>query len=118
VGQAGALNHTAFFVGLYFTYVFKISSISLGHLGLMVRRCFPVAKIVGSSPTGVVYLFFCIFLGSPSDHGPTFAIALVVLGLVVHVVIAIVVDCDTARGSTLTLFAVSYGDISVTIEST
>jgi hypothetical protein len=89
VGQAGALNHTAFFVGLYFTYVFKISSISLGHLGLMVRRCFPVAKIVGSSPTGVVYLFFCIFLGSPSDHG-----------------------------STLTLFAVSYGDISVTIEST
>ena len=23
------------------------------HLGLMVRRCFPVAKIVGSSPIGV-----------------------------------------------------------------
>jgi hypothetical protein len=59
------------------------------------------------------------FLGSRSDHGPTFAIALIVWGLVVHVVIAIVVDCDTAGGSTLTLFAVSYGDVSfLTIEST
>ena len=47
------------------------------------------------------------------------AIALIVWGLVVHVVIAIVVDCDTASGSTLTLFAVSYGDVSfLTIEST
>jgi hypothetical protein len=28
----------------------------------MVRRCFPVAKIVGSSPTGVVFLgFFLLF---------------------------------------------------------
>jgi hypothetical protein len=63
--------------------------------------------------------FFLHFLDSPSDHGPTFAIALIVWGLVVHVVIAIVVDCDTASGSTLTLFAVSYGDVSfLTIEST
>ena len=46
------------------------------------------------------------------------AIALIVWGLVVHVVIAIVVDCDTAGGSTITLFAVSYGDIFVTIQST
>ena len=84
----------------------------------MVRRCFPVAKIVGSSPTGVVDFLFLHFLGSPSDHGPTFAIALIVWGLVVHVVIAIVVDCDTAGGSTITLFAVSYGDIFVTIQST
>jgi hypothetical protein len=27
------------------------------HHGLMVRRCFPVAKIVGSSPTGVAFVF-------------------------------------------------------------
>jgi hypothetical protein len=33
------------------------------HHGLMVRRCFPVAKIVGSSPTGVVVwspFAFCV----------------------------------------------------------
>jgi hypothetical protein len=59
------------------------------------------------------------FLDSPSDHGPTFAFALIVWGLVVHVIIAIVADCDTASGSALTLFAVSYGDVSfLTIEST
>ena len=29
------------------------------HRGLMVRRRFPVAKIVGSSPAGVVSLYFC-----------------------------------------------------------
>ena len=46
------------------------------------------------------------------------AIALIVWGLVIYVIIAIVVDCDTAGGSTITLFAVSYGDIFVTIEST
>jgi hypothetical protein len=33
-----------------------------GHHGLMVRRCFPVAKIVGSSPTGVVFARSMIFL--------------------------------------------------------
>jgi hypothetical protein len=35
-----------------------------GHHGLMVRRCFPVAKIVGSSPTGVAFLncFMPLFL--------------------------------------------------------
>lgn len=46
------------------------------------------------------------------------AIALSVWGLVMYVIIAIVVDCDTASGLILTLFAVSYGDIFVTIEST
>jgi hypothetical protein len=57
-------------------------------------------------------------LGSRSDHGPTFAIALIVWGLVIYVIIAIVVDCDTADGLTLTLFALNYGDIFVIIEST
>jgi hypothetical protein len=34
-----------------------------GHHGLMVRRCFPVAKIVGSSPTGVVsFCFYNMFV--------------------------------------------------------
>jgi hypothetical protein len=46
------------------------------------------------------------------------AIALIVWGLVIYVIIAIVVDCDTADGLTLTLFALSYGDIFVIIEST
>jgi hypothetical protein len=31
----------------------------------MVRRCFPVAKIVGSSPTGVVLFAFCQFFFAP-----------------------------------------------------
>ena len=30
--------------------------------GLMVRRCFPVAKTVGSSPIAVVLMFFCLSL--------------------------------------------------------
>jgi hypothetical protein len=32
------------------------------HHGLMVRRCFPVAKIVGSSPTGVDIFALSFFL--------------------------------------------------------
>jgi hypothetical protein len=39
----------------------------------MVRRCFPVAKIVGSSPTGVVFaarvIFFAFLTYCGTDGG-------------------------------------------------
>lgn len=44
----------------------------------MVRRCFPVAKIVGSSPTGVVFLPFA-FLIFRSNCASSFVLAFLLL---------------------------------------
>jgi hypothetical protein len=49
-------------VSIIFILISKTSN-NFRHHGLMVRRCFPVAKIVGSSPTGVAFVFaFILFL--------------------------------------------------------